>query len=638
MYFYHVMFPLAINGGFVYRFEKRLRLGSRVLVDFKGSTRVGVVWSESDRPKYETKPIIGQLDSFPILSSELLDTLKFFAFYYLSYEGLLLRSALPKRVFEMKDSLNLEKVSPIFAIQRREFELTEEQRKALESIELDFFKVNLLFGVTGSGKTEIYLRLIERVLKQGKKVVILVPEIALTPQYIGLFSDRFSKDSISVIHSRLTKKEKFENWLNFERGKAPILVGTRSAIFVSFRDVGLVVVDEENDESYKQENQPTYNAKDVAIYRSNRNNIPIILSSATPSLESLYKAKEGKFNFIRLNKRVGDIELPEVKFVKIEEDELLANETIENMKSTIDKNETVAVLINRRGFARYLLCEDCGYVFKCPNCSVSLFYHKEDKSLKCHWCDSTFDLPEVCPKCGSPSLIDRGTGSQKVEEELRKTFPNASIQRFDRDVTSRRGEFERIIKNLHSGKIDILVGTQMLSKGHDVSKITLVVISDFESMFSIPDFRAFEKGISLIIQTAGRSGRRDKGSVIIQSKAPLPYLSEYIINHDYHAFFEEEIKTRKLFNYPPFCRLIRIVSSSVKVQRSRNLIEEVYEKLKNRFVVIGPSKCPIFKLRNRYRYHLIVKTNSMLKTVEFLRREIMNINGLYFDVDPISFF
>ncbi len=639
MFFYHVLFPLAISKGFVYHSERELDLGTRVLVDFKGVERVGVVWSLADSVDYETKPILEVFDNRPILDQEFLESLKFFSFYYMTHEGLFLKSALPKKVFEIKETIDFSPLKPHFVLsQEHAFDLTDEQERAIKSIKLDEFKVHLLFGVTGSGKTEVYLRIIEELLKLGKKSVVLVPEIALTPQYIKVFSDRFSKEAISIIHSRLTKKEKYENWLKFIRGETSILIGTRSAIFVSFENVGLVVVDEENDESYKQDNQPLYNAKDIAIYRAKKKEIPVILSSATPSLESLHKAVTGKFNLIRLTKRVGSVELPEIRFVKLEEGKFLSNETVYAINQTLDRHETVAVLINRRGYARYLVCEKCGYVFRCPNCSVSLVYHKESASLKCHWCDSVFDIPKTCPRCGSFDLADRGVGSQKIEEELKKIFPNAKIQRFDRDVTSKKGEFERIINDLHNGKIDILVGTQMLSKGHDVSKIGLVVITDFESLFSIPDFRAFEKGVSLIIQTAGRSGRKTRGSVIIQTLTPSTHLSEFIKNHDYYGFFDEEIKTREMFNYPPFCRLIRVVSSSVKAEKSLKLIEDVYRVVKDRFTVVGPSRCPVFKIRNKFRHHLIIKTNAVLKAIDFLNREIGRRDGIYFDVDPISFF
>ena len=638
MFYYYVLFPLAINGGFVYESKQKLEIGRRVVVDFKSKKRIGVVWRESEKPEYETKEILDVLDDKAVLSEEFIETLKFFSFYYLSYEGLLLRSSLPKRFFLTFEDIALEKQNVEVCINSSPFKLTEEQNRIVEGINLDSFSVNLIFGVTGSGKTEVYLRLIEKVLKSDKKAIVLVPEIALTPQYIEIFKGRFDENLISIIHSRLTPKQRFLNWLEFNNSKKRILIGTRSAVFVNFSDVGIVVVDEENDESYKQETEPTYNAKDIAIYRAKRFNIPVILSSATPSVESFYKAEEGKFKLFRLTKRVMELDLPKVEFTKLESNEMFNDYTIDAIKETLKENKTVAVLVNRRGFAEYMVCEDCGYVFLCPNCSVSLTYHKEDNLLKCHWCEARFDIPSCCPKCGSLNLSIRGVGSQKVVETLKSLFPDKRIERFDRDSTSKKGEFERIINSLRNGEIDILVGTQMLSKGHDISKIGLVVVAELESLFVMPDFRATERALSLIIQTAGRSGRRETGRVIIQTASDSPPFKEYIENHDFESFLKEEIRTRKAFIYPPFSRIIRIVSEKRRMDASYKLIDDVKKKLEDRLNIAGPTKCPIFKLRNRYRYHLIVKSLSILKDVSIIRESVGFKDGIHFDVDPMNFF
>ncbi|WP_022669836.1 replication restart helicase PriA [Hippea alviniae] len=638
MFYYYVLFPLAINGGFVYESKQEIELGRRVVVDFKSKKRIGIVWKESQKPEYETKEILSLLDDRAILNEEFIETLKFFSFYYLSYEGLLLRSSLPKRIFSTFEDIELKKESVEVSINPSAFELTEEQKKIVESISLNSFSVNLIFGVTGSGKTEVYLRLIDKVLESGKKAIVLVPEIALTPQYIEIFKERFDESLISVIHSRLTPRQRFLNWIEFNNSRKRILIGTRSAVFVNFSDVGIVVVDEENDESYKQESEPTYNAKDIAIYRAKKLNIPVVLSSATPSVESFYKAEEGKFRLFRLTKRVMELELPKVEFVKLEDKEMFSDYTIEAIKETLKENKTVAVLVNRRGFAEYMVCEDCGYVFLCPNCSVSLTYHKEDNSLRCHWCEARFDIPSVCPKCGSANLSIRGVGSEKVVEALKSIFPDKTIERFDRDSTSKKGEFERIITALREGRIDILVGTQMLSKGHDISKIGLVVVAELESLFVMPDFRATERALSLIIQTAGRSGRREAGQVIIQTVSDSPPFEEYIRNHDFESFLKSEIATRKAFLYPPFSRIIRIIAEKRKKDAAYELICDVKSKIEGKLNVVGPTRCPIFKLRNRYRYHLLIKSFSALKDISILREIIGFKDGIHFDVDPVNFF
>ncbi len=493
--------------------------------------------------------------------------------------------------------------------------------------------------MTGSGKTEIYIKIIEDMIKQGRKAVVLVPEIVLTPQYIDIFSNRFSKEIISVIHSRLTPKNKLDNWISFVKGEKLILIGTRSLVFTDFKDVGVIVVDEENDESYKQENEPRYNAKDLAIYRAKQYDIPVILCSATPTIETYYKAIEGKFNLFRLDKRIKNIALPSVEVIGIEKGSLLCDYTIKKIKETLDGKKTAAVLSNRRGFSNYIVCSDCGYLFVCPNCSVSLTYHKNTNDLKCHWCEARFNIHKVCPKCGSPNIEERGVGSQKIEEYLKKIFPDKDIERFDRDSVLSKKEFDRIIDKLKDGRIDILVGTQMLSKGHDISKIGLVVVSNLEELFGFPDFRAQEKALSLVIQTAGRSGRQEKGSVIIQTASGGGELIEYIKNHDYESFAKKELITRKQFGYPPFGRLVRVIIESKNRQKAQKTANEIAVILKKSESILGPSECPIFKLRNNYRYHILIKTVKILKTTAFLKENVGGFKEkVHFDVDPISFF
>ncbi|WP_051904404.1 replication restart helicase PriA [Hippea jasoniae] len=637
MFFYEVLFNLAINNGFIYHSDIELEVGRRVVVDFKSKEKIGVVWRKAKKPDFETKPIINILDDFAVVDQELYETIDFFSFYYMTKKGLMLKSALPAYLFYSKESCKLNRHDFKVKITPPNFELSRYQKEAIEGIKLGSFNVNLLFGVTGSGKTQVYLALIEKVLGEGKKAVVLVPEIALTPQYIDIFNNRFGDGVVALIHSRLTRKQKFENWLDFVSNKKPVLIGTRSAAFVPLNGVGIIVIDEENDESYKQENQPFYNAKDVLIYRANKHKIPVVLSSATPTCESYFKAKNGKFNLFRLLERVGSKHLPTVEFVKLNGAELFYDYTIKAIAETINSNRAVAVLINRRGFSKYLVCKSCGYIFRCPNCSVSLRYHKEDQKLKCHWCESIYDLPEKCPKCGSIEIAAKGYGTQRVFEYLQNIFKDARLQRFDRDSTSRKGSFEKILTDLRNGKIDILIGTQMLSKGHDISRIGLVVIANYESLFMVEDFRAFERAVSLVIQTAGRSGRLEDGRVIIQTQLDEPPFYEIVKKHDYEAFLNQEIESRKLFRYPPFSRIIRIVARSTDSSKARKLADSIKENLSG-LDFLGPAKCPIFKLRNFYRYHIIIKSSNILKDIEYLSKNITLKDGIYFDIDPVSFF
>ncbi len=646
MYFYSVLFPLAVKSGFVYSSERRIPPGCRVLVDFRGRQKVGVVWEETDAPDadFEVKPIVCLLDDEPAVDEELRKTLEFVSSYYAAYPGVALKAALPSLLFNEKNPVNLkcdkEGNSPV--ISHSVYRLSEEQKSVYQSINLEGFSVNLIFGVTGSGKTEIYLRLIEDVLKSSKKAVVLVPEIVLTPQYVEIFVSRFSESAVALYHSRLTPKKRFENYRDFCCGRKRIMIGTRSAVFVPFNDVGLVVVDEENDDSYKQENQPRYNARDIAIYRASVRGIPVVLCSATPSAESYYNAVTGKYRLFRLKKRINDVPLPEVRVETVKKEEIFTRESIEEMRRVLEDGDTVAVLINRRGFAHYLVCEDCGYLFKCPNCSVTLTYHKATNNLKCHWCDSVFSVPERCPECGSLNILERGVGAQRVEEELKKLFQNRRIERFDRDSVARKSEFDRIVSGLKEGRIDIVVGTQMLSKGHDISRIMLVVIASLEQLFSVPDFRAQEKGVALVIQTAGRAGRRKPGKVILQCTSTENETLQFILSHNYEDFLKSELKTREMFGYPPYNRLIRIIcearDENRALDKAQNLSTILREKGMN---ILGPVKCPLFKLRNMYRYHFLIKTKRVVSDLNLIYKALSALKigeGVHFDVDPLSFF
>ncbi len=641
MYLYNILLPIPINQAFTYSYKEKIDIGKRVLVEFRGKNRIGIVWDEAlEQPKeYTVKEITNVLDEMPIISTKLKTALEFGAVYYLTFLGLMLKAALPKYIFDRQESIPFSKQCSNNITISKGHSLNAEQAHIYSNIDTDSFGVNLMFGVTGSGKTEVYIKIIEDIIKKGKKAIVLVPEIVLTPQYINIFSERFSKEAISTIHSRLSPKKKFENWLNFMQGSTKILIGTRSAVFADFEDVGAVVVDEENDESYKQENEPRYNAKDIAIYRAKQHNIPIILCSATPTLETYYKAANSKFKMFRLNKRINNIPLPSITIVENKKNEVLTEFSIEKIKETLDNKKTAAILSNRRGFANYIVCANCGHLFLCPNCSVSLTYHKNTNDLKCHWCESSFDIPAKCPKCASRNIIARGLGSQQVEEFLKKRFSNYDIERFDRDSVLTKKSFDRILSKLQNGDIDILVGTQMLSKGHDISKIGLVVVTSIEELFGIPDFRAREKALSLIIQTAGRSGRQEAGEVIIQTHSKDNELIRYIKTHDYEAFLQDELKNRQLFNYPPFSRLIRIIIESTKEEKSKKTADSIAEILNEQFTILGPSQCPLYKLRNYYRYHILIKTNSILPTISFIRKNIVSFKErVHFDVDPISFF
>lgn len=636
MNYYGVLFNIALSKSFTYKSNQDIPIGTRVLVDFNNRKKVGIVVEkiyQTDIP--EIKDIVSILDSEPIVSKELIKTINFASYYYLCPKGLILKNALPSKVFS-QEPVDFENHIKTHINQEKFFKLNDEQKKVYESINLKEFSVNLIFGVTGSGKTEIFLHLIRDVIQGGKNAIVLVPEIALTNQYKRIFEEKFL-DTVGLYHSQLTPKQKFVEWNLFRKQVKRVLLGTRSAAFLDLSNTGLIVVDEENDDSYKQENSPSYNAKDLLIYRAKQLNIPVILSSATPTVETYYKAAiTKKFNLFRLKNRVNNCQLPKIEFAK-PNNTLLSTKSLEAIKSSLSKNQTCAILVNRRGFAHFLVCNDCGHIFRCPNCNVSLVYHKKTKDLKCHFCESSFNIPKQCPNCSSYNIKDIGTGTQKMEEFLHENFGNINIERLDRDTASSKKNTNTIVSNLIDGKIDIIVGTSMISKGYDIEKIKLVIISNIESIFALPDFRVDEKALSLIIQTAGRSGRKEQGRVIIESKLP-PRLENFAQNSDYEGFLNEEIKIRRSLNYPPFSHLIRIISQNPNEQLAKKNIQQCSQVLKSGNIkFLGPTKCPIDKIKNKYRYHIIIKSNNIFATLSFLANNLYDKN-LNFDVDPISFF
>ncbi|MGB9755701.1 MAG: replication restart helicase PriA [Desulfurella sp.] len=637
MNYYKVLFNIALNKSFTYKSEQEITIGTRVVVDFHNRKKVGIVFEKNPTTDIESniKEIISILDSKPIVSSELIKTINFASYYYLSPKGLILKNALPSMAFlqipidfkkNLKTQINIEKF----------FTLNKQQEDIYKKIDLNKFNVNLIFGITGSGKTEIFLHLIKDVVEKGKNALVLVPEIVLTNQYKRVFEEKFL-DTVAIFHSQLTLKQRFIEWSQYRKQEKRVLLGTRSAAFVDLANTGLIVVDEENDDSYKQENIPRYNAKDLIIYRAKQLNIPVILSSATPTVETYYKAAIiKKFNMFKLTERINNCQLPTIEFAKPDK-ELLSTQSMDAINNSLKNNQTCAILVNRRGFAHFLVCGDCGHIFRCPNCNVSLVYHKKTKDLKCHFCESSFDIPDKCPNCLSYNIRDVGIGTQKMEEFLRDYFGNINIQRLDRDTASSKKNAQNIVSSLLDGKIDIIVGTSMISKGYDIEKINLVIISNIESIFALPDFRVDEKVVSLITQTAGRSGRKQQGSVIIESKLPMR-LENFIKNNDYENFLQEEIKIRKSLNYPPFSHIVRIISQQTNEKVAKDNIQKLADILQNNNLsFLGPTKCPIDKIKNKYRYHIIIKSQDIFKTIDFILNNLYNCE-LNFDVDPISFF
>lgn len=495
-------------------------------------------------------------------------------------------------------------------------ELTSEQQKAVDEVVLNDYNNYLLYGVTGSGKTEVYMEIIDFYLKQGKTCIVLVPEISLTPQMIQRFSERFG-DRIAAIHSGLSDGEKYDEWRRIVRGEASIVIGARSAIFAPLKNIGVIIMDEEHSESYKQsDSNPRYHARDIAFIRAKTHHCSIIFGSATPSLESMARALKGVYKLIELPHRVNGKSLPHVDIIDMN----VASKKIKGyfsfeLKSAIEKclskKEQVILLLNRRGYSSFITCKNCGYTFKCPNCDISLTYHKSSNTLRCHYCGYGEKVYDKCPKCSEVSLNKLGVGTQKIEEELQDIFPNSKILRMDYDTTSRKGMHEKMIEEFKNQEYDILLGTQMVAKGLDFSNVTLVGVINADTTLNIPDFRSSENTFSLLSQVAGRSGRSNKeGKVIIQTFNPDHYAIFYSSKYDYLSFYKKEMNIRKQLKYPPYFYLsiIRIngKDSSIVYQESLKIKRSLERNLEH-VIILGPSVASIFRINNIYRYQILLK-------------------------------
>ena len=526
--------------------------------------------------------------------------------------------------------------------------LNDEQQEVVNSLDLDSYKTYLLYGVTGSGKTEVYMELIDKVIKKGKTAIMLVPEISLTPQIVDRFVTRFGSE-VAILHSGLSDYEKYDEYRKIIDGRVKIVVGARSAVFAPLDNLGIIVIDEEHTATYKQDNNPRYHARDVAIIRGEYHNIPIVLGSATPSLESFARANKGVYQLLTLKKRAGNGRLPNVTIVDMKNEIkksnfILSKILTDKIREKIDRNEQVILLLNRRGYSSILTCRDCGNVIKCPNCDITLTYHKSSNTNRCHYCNYSIKNVSTCPVCGSSNMKDYGLGTEKLEEELNKIF-KARVIRMDMDTTSKKGMHERIIEDFGNHKYDILLGTQMIAKGLDFPLVTLVGVINADSSLNIPDFRSAENTFQLLSQVSGRAGRSDlAGEVIIQSYNPDHYSIIDAKEHNYLKFYEEEMNIRKVLNYPPYyyITLVNISSRDYEVGfKEANKIGDYLRKyLDKNTKVLGPSMANIFRINNIYHYQCIIKykyddrLNSVLTKID----EIYKVNNkvdVSIDVNPI---
>lgn len=531
----------------------------------------------------------------------------------------------------------------------KKVELNDEQKNAVNTVLSDLDKSNtyLLYGVTGSGKTEVYMEIIDAMLLQGKTAIVLVPEISLTPQMVERFSSRF-KENIAILHSRLNDGEKYDEYRKIARGEVKIVIGARSAIFAPLKNIGVIIVDEEHTTSYKQESTPKYNAIDIAIERAKHHNAQVVLGSATPTLESFAKVIKGIYKLIELKKRANNKDLPTVTLVDMNKEKNKSNHfsktLIQEIQNTLDRKEQVILLLNRRGYSSFVTCSNCGYVSKCPNCDITLTYHKTSDMERCHYCGYATKRKEICPECHEKAIEQLGYGTEKIEEELKSLF-NARVIRMDLDTTGTKGAHEKIISAFRNQEYDILLGTQMIAKGLDFANVTLVGVINADTSLMIPNFRSSEYTFDLLSQVSGRSGRGEKkGTVIIQTFNQDHYAIKLAKTHDYMAFFKEEMKIRKTLQYPPYCFLvsIKVISKDYNLaQAESNLIaKRLRDNLLNS-IVLGPSIGSTFKINNTYRFGIIIKYKKEDNLYPFLEKllDYYKINDkirLDIDFNPIT--
>lgn len=533
--------------------------------------------------------------------------------------------------------------------------LNDQQQNALNEITPAInerkAQIFLLEGITGSGKTEVYLHAISKALKQGRNALMLVPEISLTPQMVRQVKARFG-EQVAVLHSGLSEGELYDEWRRIRRGEVRVVVGARSAVFAPLTNIGLIVIDEEHESSYKQEDNPRYHARDVAIWRSKYNHCPLVLGSATPSLDSRARAQKGVYKLLRLTKRANNKKLPEVKLIDLKHVQFagsqfdLSVELVDAIKESLAKKEQVILMLNRRGFANFMLCRECGYVMKCPNCDLSLTMHKDTGEMQCHYCGYTEPIPKCCPNCHSSQIRFLGTGTQKVQEELLQLIPTAKVLRMDVDTTRRKGSYKRILDAFGNHEADILLGTQMIAKGLDFPNVTLVGVINADTGLWLPDYNASERTFELLTQVAGRAGRAEKtGKVLIQTYNPEHYAIKLAQTQDYERFYGYEMRVRHAGNYPPYFYTVLISVASKKEQNAAREAFTIKRRLQQNLhastIILGPTPSAIARLKNQYYYQILVKyksednLNKLLHQIQDSAQEIKKYGlNVYIDNEP----
>ncbi|PIR25162.1 MAG: primosomal protein N' [Deltaproteobacteria bacterium CG11_big_fil_rev_8_21_14_0_20_42_23] len=633
-----IAIPAKVFYAFTYLIPDAMQLsvGSLVEVPFRNKKMMGIVTKLHDETPLHfaksLKHISTCISKNPLMHEALVNFVLWIAKYYCAPVGETFRTALPKRILEATD-LNATRVTVPHELRsfKADSSLTllpeqaEVVQTILQSINEEKKKPFLIEGITGSGKTEVYLQICEHILSNGGQAIFLVPEIGLTPQTASRVINRFG-EQVAVYHSELTDAQRQAQWLRMKTGEANIAIGTRSALFAPFENLQAIIIDEEHDGSYKQEEGGVhYHARDAAVMRAHLENALIVLGSATPSLESYFNALNGKYHLLRLTKRATGAVLPKVELIdlkdkshrKDEEALSLSTPLLNELGKTLARKEQAILFLNRRGFAHFILCEDCGHVYECPNCKISLTYHERKNHLLCHYCDYSISTPKTCASCKSENLTPVGAGTERLEGEIADLFPDARVARLDRDTLQKRETRTKIFKQMRNHEIDVLIGTQLITKGHDFPGVTLVGIISADAVLGLPDFRSSERTFQLITQVSGRAGRGDKpGKVIVQTYQPEHPSLLHAKEHNFVSFFEEERQSREDLFYPPFGRIANIKflgNDEQKVIRASRFIADSLRKTfshNEALSLLGPAPAPLEKIRGKFRWHILLKSKQ----------------------------
>jgi primosomal protein N' (replication factor Y) len=632
-------------------------IGKRVVIPFREMRRIGYIVSIDELPKVESpKPLIDIIDEKPLFSEEMVAIAVWMKDQYLCSLGEALGAMLPGTLKGDRTTARSRLREEATAVAPTEPHVPNTEQEAVlkeidDCLNTGKHEVLLLHGITGSGKTEIYLQSMANVLARGKTGIMLVPEISLTPQTVERFISRFG-DKVAVFHSKMLESVKFKEWKRIKDGEARIVVGPRSAIFSPMEDPGIFIVDEEHEPSYKQDDVPRYHAREVAIQRAKALGVPVILGSATPALESFHKAVLGEYKLVELTQRINENLLPKVKIVdmRMELDTRTGKQVIstvlgEALKKDIKKHQQALLFLNRRGFSTFVNCRSCGHVVKCKRCDSPMVLHSDDSELICHYCNYRLAPPKICPSCSKDYLMYRGTGTEKVEIELKRLIPEARVARMDSDTMAKRGAHEKLLTEFKEHKIDIIVGTQMIAKGLDFPKVTQVGVISADSNLNLPDFRSGERTFNLITQVAGRAGRGDLGGeVIVQTYTPDNYSILCAAKHDYAGFYVKEIESRRMLGFPPFTRLIKVTLRARSEELTRTNCEAFAERVKKNIPgvdIMGPAPSPLAKLRGYYRWNVLIKVKDMEGMLAPLRKTLEGFKKspgvlMAVDVDPMS--